>query len=325
MKEKIIRTSVLTALLSASSLALAGGPEVILPEPNYFDGLYIGGFGGVAHDSFEGSSDVVLTEPVAIFNIVPLTVFEAGNLNHSDFSSGDFNGYGGVKGGFGKQMRQLYLGVEGWGEFGSSSDTETQSAQIPFNTNIPVRLRPSKQRLFLNPQASATTATTMKIQDSAGVGGRVGWLATPRTLVYAKIGASWADIKVYNSLNVNASNNITDKNGNTVINVATNLSTGTTSASAVKAGLDLGAGVEQMVVDNVSVDVEYNYVNYGAVHTSPAQLTGGTTIETNSKWGSFNRFIPLTTNVFTEGSVNSVHVSTLMAGLNFYFSNYVGL
>ena len=193
MKEKIIRTSVLTALLSASSLALAGGPEVILPEPNYFNGFYLGGFGGVAHDTFEGSSNVVLTEPVQSLNIFnPVTLHEAGNLNHSEFSGGDFNGYGGVRGGFGHQVQQLYLGVDAWGAFGSSSETNTQTATVPFAQDVP--LRPNRHEreasIFFNRAESASTTTTMKIKDDAGVGARLGWIPFPRLLLYGKIGAS---------------------------------------------------------------------------------------------------------------------------------------
>ena len=55
MKKKIIYSSVLAALLSASSIALAGGIEVI-PEPDYFSGLYVGGIIGVHHNTFNGSS-----------------------------------------------------------------------------------------------------------------------------------------------------------------------------------------------------------------------------------------------------------------------------
>ena len=141
----------------------------------------------------------------------------------------------------------------------------------------------------------------------------------------------WAQVQTSNSLNANDSNLITFRPRGTdnrvpLVNISTDLSSGTTTDSSVKQGLDLGLGAEYMVVDNVSVGAEYNYVNYGHVTTSPAELTGSTTVTTFVRNNQVTRTFPINeTNVFTQGSTDSVHVSTLMGTLSFYFSNYVGL
>ena len=58
--------------------------------------------------------------------------------------------------------------------------------------------------------ASANVSTTVKITDEAGVAAKLGWIVAPRSMIYGKIGAEWARIKVSNS--VNASNTVTVTN-----------------------------------------------------------------------------------------------------------------
>ncbi len=73
MKKKLINPLVLTALLSASSVAFAGGPEY-LPPPDYFSGFYIGGMGGVNHMTYDGTSSVdqaeALTGPFGLIQFI---------------------------------------------------------------------------------------------------------------------------------------------------------------------------------------------------------------------------------------------------------------
>lgn len=351
MKKKIIYSSVLTALLSASSIALAGGPE-ILPEPDYFSGFYVGGIGGVHHTTFNGTSTVNLTQPVNILLpfVPPVTLVQAGTLNSTSVSGGDYNGYGGVQGGFGKTFNHMYyVGVQGWGEWGSTSTTENQTITAPFNGN-PVnfaisRTTPSGTTYrdigSATVAASATTSTTMKISNDYGVAAKLGWIVAPRSMLYGKIGASWASIETSNSLNVNASastnfnhtrttvDGVTDRNLNIVTSNSVALSTGTTSNTDTKAGLLLGVGFEQFVyLDIVSLNVEYDYVNYGNVSTPPATLTGTSTASatvTNNTTGVviFNNSTgpngnAVTTNV-QSSATSDAKTSSLMAGINFYF------
>ena len=356
MKKKIIYSSVLTALLSASSIALAGGPEV-MPEPDYFSGFYVGGIGGVHHNTFNGSSSVNLTQPVNILLpfIPPLTLVQAGTLNNTNVSGGDFSGYGGVQGGFGKAFNHMfYVGVQGWGEWGSTSTTETQYAAIPFNN--PTIAPPTQSTSFrcgedtclatrtfvANAAASASTSTTMKISNDYGVAAKLGWIVAPRSMLYGKVGASWANIETSNSLNVNASS------GTSVRRTLTNTTTSTpiydftvSTANSVglsansnqtdtKPGLLLGLGFEQFVyLDIVSLNVEYDYVNYGNVSTGPATLSGTSTASAscvnNLTGTACNGFPsgttgprPVNTNV-TSQATSDAKSSSLMAGINFYF------
>ncbi len=315
MKKKIIYSSLLTALLSASSCALAGGPEII-PLPDYFSGMYVGGIGGVHHNTFNGNSQVVLTQPstaIGIIGLLPIAGIPAGTLYNSDIGGGEYDGFGGIQGGFGKVInQQFYVGIQGWGEWGSSSETDNQFASVPFT---PINLI----AVVITPVANASTSTTTKINNDYGVAAKLGWVVAPRSMIYGKIGASWADIEVDNSLNALASLDVSSPVIGTIINATTTAGTSSSSEST-KLGLLLGIGFEQFVYqDIVSINVEGTYTNYGQV-SSNGQVSGNTSLSILPALlpvlPTLN--FPFTTNVFSGANTN-VQVSTLMAGVNFYF------
>lgn len=312
MNKKIIYSSaaLMTALLSASSIALAGGPEV-LPPPDYFSGFYIGGMGGVHHNTFNGSA--TLTEVLNPGDFVTFgTITNPGVLDQYNFSGGEYDGYGGVQGGYGLVFNhQFYLGAVAWGEWGSTSENESRS------TNQPNQSDPDD---FTNQVLTTTTtdlSTTVKIENDAGIAVKLGWVVAPQSMFYGKIGASWARIKVSNSFDADTSIVTNTLSGAFISEVDTDLESGTVNGAATKIGLLLGAGFEQFVYqDIVSLFAEYTYTNYGNVSTSVATLAGTQVTTTGAVTGSP---VPVTSFETTQASVSNVHVSSLMAGLNFYF------
>lgn len=328
MKKKII-FPVLTALLSASSIAMAGGPEV-LPPLDYFSGFYIGGIVGLQHFTIEETSNVVLTEPIALFNIIPLTLVQAGELNSFNASGGNYVGYGGVQGGVGKVFWQhFYLGVQGWGAWGSDTENNTQTTDIPFATrtvsipaiNIPPIVSFGGGNFNIMKEASATTSTSTEVSNNYGVAAKLGWVVAPRSMFYGKVGASWAEVNLSNSLTVHANTSaVNTDSGLTVLNADTTFNA-SSSTDTTKLGLLLGIGFEQFVwEDIVSINVEYNFVTYGHVTTPAAQLTGNTfvTVPTISN-NTFGPFVT-DTDVYTSATCDNIKISQLMAGINFYFA-----
>ncbi|MBS0350937.1 MAG: porin family protein [Proteobacteria bacterium] len=322
MKKRIIYSSVLTALLGASS-AFAGGPEV-MPVVEYFNGFYVAGIGGVHHNSYDGSSDIFLSDPVVVekkgHHHHPdrtITLVDSGTLSSSQFSAGDLDGYGGIKGGFGHVMGMFYAGAEGGGEWGQTSLTNTQALNIPFNNAR------ARREFTSDVHSTAETSTTFKIKNDAWGAARLGFLPNPKALIYGKIGASFARVSVSNSLNVDASSEFHNAGGRERNFISsTDLNATSSSDDNWKEGLLLGAGVEYMVIPNVSIGAEYDYTNYGSVSTGPAQLVG--THEQTSEHNN-NQTVTrdVTTNVYTQGTVNKVHVSELMGSISFYFSDYL--
>lgn len=308
MKKKIIYSSALTALLCASSVALAGGPEIIV-EPDYFSGFYIGGTGALQHATFDSNSALTLDEPISILGglgiIPPINIIAPGTIANNDTDGESLDGFGGIQGGFGKVFNhQWYLGIQGFGQWGSQSDTSVNSTQVPF-TLLGV----------LNNVATATSTTKVKIENNYGVAAKLGYVVAPRTMVYGKVGASWTDLEVTNTASV--ANNFDVSLIVNLLNVNTFAST-SNSESDTKVGLLLGIGFEQFVYqDLVSVNVEYDYVNYGSVDTGPTQLSGQTTITT--PFIAAPLFTIPFTPVISSSASGDATVSSILAGINFYF------
>ena len=305
MKKKIIYSSALAALLSASSIALAGGPEFI-PVEDYFSGFYIGGTGALHHADMEGST----TTNFGGFAIPGVVLIPAQTLAVNDLSGKSLDGYGGVQGGFGWTFNhQWYLGIIGYGEFGSqSSYLSTNKTLVNFDA-------------FNGTVTNLTTANTnlnIQVKSNGGVGAKLGWVVAPRTMVYGKVGASWARIDVTETSS--AANNFTiSAIGVPIFNDTAQITNSGSTKSDTKLGLLLGIGFEQFVyADFVSVNVEYDYVNYGSVNTAPSLLIFS---NTETVIGSPTKTTPGSgeaTNFSSSGSGKAT-INSFLAGINFYF------
>jgi hypothetical protein len=313
MKKKIIYSSALAALLSASSIALAGGPEFI-PVEDYFSGFYLGGTGAFHHADLEGSTTtnfggntfVTTGRFAGIVTTVPMQT-----LAVNDTSGRSLDGYGGVQGGFGWTFNhQWYLGIIGFGEFGKQSSTSSTNKTLDnfdaFHgaiTNL----------------ATANTNLNIQVESNYGVAAKLGWVVAPRTMVYGKVGASWATIDVTETSS--AANDFTiSAIGVPIFNDTARVVNPQSTNSDTKLGLLLGIGFEQFVyADLVSVNVEYDYVNYGSVNTDPTFLQfsntvtviGSPPVDTTPN-GSRD------TNLSSSGSGKAT-INSLLVGVNFYF------
>jgi opacity protein-like surface antigen len=316
MKKRLIYSSVLTALLSASSIALAGGPEII-PEPDYFSGFYIGGMGGVNHDTWEGDATIVQQEAlVGPFGLIKFIA--PGPLNTTTIDGGAWAGFGGIQGGFGRQMGEFYAGVVAWGDWGDASQTTNQNNSVTTTTifSSPIIIIPS---VAVGNSISTSQSTTVRVGNEAGVAAKLGWVVAPTTMLYTKLGASWADVKVSNSVSGSVRTTVTvTPPGTTPIDVTT-LFSGSNNNEETKSGFLVGVGCEQFVwEDVVSINVEYDYTNYGSVSTGPSSLTA----QLFNNITGFALTQPFTTKQTTQARIDNVQVSKLLAGLNFYFGRH---
>jgi opacity protein-like surface antigen len=321
MKKKLIYSSVLTALLSASSVALAGGPEII-PAPDYFSGFYIGGMGGVNHMTYDGTSSVNQASPLESFFGV-FKFIDRGPLDQVDLAGGGWGGFGGIQGGFGREVgEQYYVGVEAWGDWGSTSDTNSQNNSFTSSTDFPSFHIPVDDVIIITDptrvgrSVNANVSTTVKIRDDAGVAAKLGWVVAPRSMIYGKIGASWANIKVSNSASANSAVIIDDLTVPARSRSFLTEFNGSSENSDTKTGLLLGVGFEQFVYEDVvSLNVEYDYTSYGSVSTGPATIKAQ--IFNNDTGDAITQ--PFNTKATTQANITNVQVSKLLAGLNFYF------
>jgi hypothetical protein len=319
MKRKIVFASALATLLIVTS-ASAGGPETII-EPDYFSGFFVGATGAFHMAAFNGSSSIVAPEDVVVTGVVPegdpvptATVFSAGTLTSNDISSSAYDGYGGVQGGVGKVFNhRWYMGIMGFGEWGRQNAYADNSSN--FSTRGVITGLPFPNVITTGHYASNTS---LKLSNDYGVAVKPGFLVAPKSMVYGKIGVIWADLQVANS--VSGEDSATTQDPVTGVNQLTysGTFTGQSSNTETKIALLLGIGFEQFIFqDFVTFNVEYNYVNYGSVTTSPDIVGNGTVISPDSGISSTTLNSP----VISQATSNA-RISTLLFGLNVYFGSH---
>lgn len=328
MVKKIIYGGAVAALLTSSAV-FAGGPE-ILPPPVYFQGFYIGGtVGGHAakvDQTASFSSDTApYTIPVTAFGGAPVDIILSNtNFASATVNSGDINAYGGVQGGANWVWDGRWLlGVVGFWEGSHGLYANTSATQVNTFTATDAGSATS-----VTNTSDITLSTLTKIGSDWGVAGKVGMLLSPTTLVYAKLGAIWADIKTSAGVsgNINGTTNITTGEGedtiNSTVNSITNVSGGTSNSDNEVAFL-VGGGLEQYVYSNViTFFIEYNYAQFDSISSGPVAVNSSTTATTAVGGGAPQPVDPVNP-TSTVGSIssttNKVRFNNVLAGFNFYF------
>ncbi len=334
------KTLILSALCFSLTFAIganAGGADMLIP-PDYFSGFYVGGTGAFHMAAFNGSSstdtptEVAFTENFTILeepltNVsVNQTFFQAGNLISGNVNSNAFDGYFGVHGGVGKVFdHRWYTGFEGFGEWGSQNPSVTNNAnfnnvsQLTLTTNSGTAVSAS-----VPVSGNFQTATSVKLTNDYGVVFRPGFLVAPQTLVYGKVGAIWANLRVSNSVTGTSNSSLNDSTSAAAYQAKAALS-GSSSNKDTKIALLLGLGLEQFIYKNfITLGVEYNYANYGHVSTITAvnadeAVSGSVPLgEGSANFSDGSRVYNVGT---TQACVNA-RVSTLLGSLNFYFGSH---
>jgi hypothetical protein len=337
--KKLLMLSVFFSGFFIAGMTHAGGPEVLIEAPDYFSGFYVGGTGAFHMTAFNGFSSVDTPNPVE-FNetftpagtisttlAINQIFFPAGNLMNGDVDSSSFDAFYGVHGGVGKVFaHRWYTGFEGFGEWATRSEQTTVSSNANFASQSQVTVSsPAGSFTETVPvTGSLHSDTSVKLSNDYGFAFRPGFLVAPRTLVYGKVGAVWANLQV--------SNDISGVSTASINNTATGLNYqslavigGTSSNTENKISLLLGLGLEQFIYKNfITLGVEYNYANYGHVSTqtsiradegvSAALTNGDSVVNVNG-----NNSVP---NVGTTQASVDARVSTLLGTLNFYFGSH---
>lgn len=322
MKRKLIYASLLTGCFTALA-AVAGGPEVIV-EPDYFSGFFVGPTGAFHMAGFAGSSTIIapnqvkpvlITDPTSLFN--QSNLFPQGALLATNINGNAYDGFYGVQGGVGKVFQhRWYAGVAGFGEWDSQSDTTNGFSSSMNQIFAPGTGEGGGGSTTM--EAQYTSSTTVKISNDYGVAFKPGFLVAPKSMVYGKIGAVWANIQVSNAATGQSIFTLTQAGGEIPVRINATFS-GSSSNSETKPALLLGIGFEQFIYrDIVTLNVEYNYANYGTVSTTTSS-TGAVVFS-----GATPNLPPSATfngPVIMQASANA-KVSTLLGGLNFYFGSH---
>lgn len=207
----------LTQTASAADLHYKAPPAPVV-APFSWTGFYIGVNGGGGFGTAEGNADIGAT--LAGFGI-PGVAFTLPLASHN------INGFlAGGQIGYNYQVGRMVYGIEGDFDW---ADLEGNTACVLslFNCNT-------------------------KVNWTADITGRVGFVPLDRLMIYVKGGVSWADV------DSSFGNSISIAGFGGGITGSVNASSSTTRVGGL-----LGMGVEYAFLDNWSAKLEYDYADYG--------------------------------------------------------------
>ncbi len=220
------RTALLASLIMCSKSLIAGemGP-VQMGSPTDFKGPYLGvGMGG----SFPLYDTQVNTRITAR---LPYLAEVSGN---GSLSSN--NAFGNIFLGYGFVFNSFYMAPE-----------------VYFSAGRRPQADLTTQALNSLPNELLSTYTMAKLNAwEAGIDGRFGWMATPSSLLFMRLGAAFN--------NMTLSSNTTTYTDGTVVPQTKLLNY---SGSKALVGFRAGAGIEQKITSHLSVRADYVYTYYG--------------------------------------------------------------
>lgn len=231
--------------------ALLGGATQA-QEITDWSGFYAGVFAGYALDSAIATSTI--SAPVTVED----DPGEFTTIGGSEYSERFEAPFGGGTAGYNHQMDRLVLGVEGTLALGGFS--KARGSEFTVNE--------VEGPAYSNNAFEARTVFSMDWLStfSGKIGMDIeGWLA------YGKAGVAVADLSSRSSSSYTLDTNTGEgplgpmDNGTYLAN---------SDSNQVRAGFVVGAGVEKMIAENVSLGLEYTYVHLGNAEVPTAGLFG---------------------------------------------------
>lgn len=234
------------ALLGAvSALALSGHAAVA--GPNDWTGFNVSVGGGISKN--EGSLDVSTAnaDRLDIFPVPSPFISIIGEATgSSSLSDDDWKGFGSLQGGYDQQFGNIVVG--GFANFDFYPGDNQSSATQGIDGSVTFVFLPP---LFPFPAVPisnyASVTSSVELKNTWSIGGRLGYLFTPNTLVYGLGGYTEANI-----------------DGTVELSYITNFNPGPLSLriSDELRGYFVGGGGEVKVADNVALRLEYRYAKY---------------------------------------------------------------
>ncbi len=266
-KQKLPLVSIaVLGLTCAGALLSANARE---DDNDDFDGLYMGiAAGGLATLSeFKNSPDHTL------FDVNGNELFNSLVGDTLNDRSYDVSGTGEIRLGYGKSFADwFWVGLEIFGNLGDRDLTVTDHYDSVFSTEDPTDITINSD--FNN-------KATVSLNDAEfGIDLRPGVFLTEDTLLYARVGAAFNELEL--SVNTSFNNEfkgIFDDNSFDNSVHAKNSDNVT--------GLRLGLGVEQKILSQLSLTLDYIFTDYGNIsannsNTIPLETGESTTVNTSS-------------------------------------------
>lgn len=244
-------------LASASALAIVTGSAFaadVIPEPviSNWTGLHIGIGGGAGYNFYDAESESSLNLNLNP-NVAPQTIPIISNAIFGD-DLGAWYGFGTVEIGFDYQFEDspIVIGILANYDFNGSNDAEGSS-----DTSLLPGVGPDGEALV-----SLNNSVEAELDDSWFLGGRLGFVMNENTLLYGLAGYTWAEgkIKSDHALDV--------LGGGGVVEIA---GTHVDEEDDVD-GWTVGAGLEHLITENLSLKVEYRHDFLGDVEGDSSEI-----------------------------------------------------
>jgi len=253
MKKLLLAGASIASLIATSAFAAdlpVKAPPMVAPVWNW-TGFYVGVNGGYSW----GRANTSIAPFVSPF---PTTAF-------APFHQNVDGGLGGGQIGYNWQLDPKWVigleaDIQGTGERSSTTLTTVSPRFGAFANGLPNPL-PGPD---FNAIAALTANLSYDLQWFATFRGRVGWLATPQTLLYATGGLAVGEFKYSAATTLTSTVFGPGLGGTTPTGVVLVLPIGaTTSSSDTRVGWTVGGGVEHKFTQNWSGKLEYLYMDFG--------------------------------------------------------------
>ncbi len=220
-----------------------------------------------------GSSSSYLDAPASIYDV-------PGEFP-SKFGFSTHGALGGVELGYNWQQGNIVAGIET--DFSFADMKDTAAFYYPGDG-------------FAN--AAIATSQDVKISSLGTLRGRLGWLITPTTLLYATGGLAYGQVKISTTDAVEGGPPIINlcAQGNIVSGLCFN-----GSKTSVPLGYTVGGGLETKLWGNWSAKIEYLYFDLGSIKTQ------------------LHSQLPILTSFTVLESETSIHGDVVRVGLNYQF------
>ena len=228
-----------------------------------WSGFSISAGGGVAKTDTDLNVDTSNTDRLRTITFFPFFGFLSAvgqATGHAGLTDDDWHGFGTVQAAYDQRIGNFVIGA--FGDFDFYPDHPSESATDPVNGSLHFTFNGFQFTPNFPVANYASVSSNVQLENTWSVGGRVGYLVAPNTLLYALGGYTQA--KFDGQVNLS------------YFNLFTGPQTLSLNVPDELRGYFVGAGGEMKVASNIALRLEYRYANYrGETDSASAGFAGG--------------------------------------------------
>lgn len=245
-------------LAITTSLFLFVSPELFANSSQPFNGPYVGGELGtqIAYSGETSNNNVALAIPSMFQSNFPFS-------NHAGLERNSI--IGSIFTGYGRTRNKLYLG----GELALSNSYYKMST-------ITNKSMFQQFQTFLIIQNYDTISSQVNVSPTQfQILARPGYLITPTSLLYSRIGTSLAKVSMNTSFtSLKRLSSVSDPSSFNQFIITTQ-----GNKTSHRATFQVGGGLEQAINDKFTVRVDYLYTDYGTIRVNSSQIKNDSGVE----------------------------------------------